>query len=100
MTGYNDFDLDQVLVFFNGRFSCFFGSLLLSVAARRGFTIRLKRLKPKAPNFGGPENFGSKDNFQQFCKQYTVIFVLVQRTFLYYSANKRSQLKNELEGLK
>ena len=51
-------------------------------------TIRLKRLKPRAPDFGGPQNFGSKDNFQQFCKHYICIFVLVQRTFFYYSANK------------
>ena len=56
--------------------------------ARHGFTIRLKRLKPKAPDFWGPQNFGSKDNFQRFCKQlytYNFIcicsFVLVQRTF-------------------
>ena len=33
MTGYNDFDLDQVLVFSMPGFSCFFRTLLLSVAA-------------------------------------------------------------------
>jgi len=25
---------------------------------RRGLTIRLKRLKPRAPNLRGPQNFG------------------------------------------
>jgi len=34
---------------------------------RRGFTIRLKKLKPEAPDFVGPQNFGSKGNFQHFC---------------------------------
>jgi len=33
VTGYDDFDLDQVLVFFNARFFVFFRTLLLSVAA-------------------------------------------------------------------
>ena len=32
MTGYNDFDLDQALVFLMPGFSCFFGTLLLAVA--------------------------------------------------------------------
>jgi len=41
---------------------------------RRGFTIRLKRLKPRAPDFGGPQNFGSKENFQYFCKQLYLYF--------------------------
>ena len=27
---------------------------------RRGFTIRLKRLKPRAPDFGRPQNFASR----------------------------------------
>jgi len=36
--------------------------------SRRGFTIRLKRLKPRAPDFGGPQNFVSKDNFHHFCR--------------------------------
>jgi len=48
---------------------------------RRGFTIRLKRLKPRAPDFGGHQNCGSKDNFQHFCRHYICNFVLVQRTF-------------------
>jgi len=30
---------------------------------RRGFTIKLKRLKPRAPDFGETQNFGSKDDF-------------------------------------
>jgi len=69
-------------------------------ANRREFTIRLRRLKPRTPDFGGPQNFGSKDNFQHFCKHYICIFDLVQPTFLYYAANKRSPYKNEREGLK
>ena len=32
---------------------------------RRGFTIRLKRLKPRAPDFRRLQNFGSKENIQQ-----------------------------------
>jgi len=48
---------------------------------RRGFTIKLKRLKSRAPDFGGSQNFESKDNFQHFCKQYIFIFGLVQPTF-------------------
>jgi len=39
------------------------------VQSKRGFTIELKRLKPSAPDFGRPQNFGNKDNFQCFCKQ-------------------------------
>jgi len=35
---------------------------------RRGFTTRLKRLQPRAPILGAPQNFGNKDNFQHFCK--------------------------------
>jgi len=41
---------------------------------KRGFTIRLKRLKPRSPDFRGPQNFGSKDNFQHFCKQLCLYF--------------------------
>jgi len=56
--------------------------------SRRGFTIRLKRLKPRAPDFGGPQNFGNKDNFQHFCKHCVCIFVLVQRTFFTMTPTK------------
>jgi len=38
-----------------------------SPVPRRGSAIRLKRLKPKDTDFGEPQNFGSKDNFQHFC---------------------------------
>jgi len=55
---------------------------------RRGFTIRLKRLKPRAPDFGGPQNFESKDNFLHFCRHYICIFVLVQITFFNMSLTK------------
>jgi len=56
---------------------------------RRGFTIRLKRLKPRASDFGGTQNFQSKDNFEHFCKHLHFYFGSVQRAFFYYSANKR-----------
>jgi len=59
------------------------------VGTRRGFPIRLKRLKPRVPDFGGAQTFGSKDNFLHFCKHYICIFVLVQRTFFYYATNIR-----------
>ena len=52
---------------------------LLYSRPRRGFAIRLKTFEPRVPDFGGPQNFGSKDNFQHFCKHYICIFVLVQR---------------------
>jgi len=57
---------------------------------RRGFTIRLKRLKPRAPDFGGPQNFGNKDHFQHFCKQLYTYFRFVSTHVFYYAANKRS----------
>jgi len=46
------------------------------VIVSRGFTIRLKSLKPRAPDFERPQNFGSKDNFQHFCKHYICIVFL------------------------
>jgi len=56
----------------------------------RGFTIRLKRLKPRAPDFAGPEYSGSKDNLQDFCKQLylyscfgsTLVFLLCQEQII------------------
>ena len=47
---------------------------------RGGFTIRLKRLKPKAPDFEGPKNFQSKENFQHFCNN-ICIFLLFNAHF-------------------
>jgi len=47
---------------------------LVAADCQGGFTIRLKRLKPRAPDFGGPQNFGSKDNFLHFCKQLYLYF--------------------------
>jgi len=44
------------------------------IGHRRGIAIKLKRLKPRAPNFGAHQNFGSKDNFQHFCKQLYLYF--------------------------
>ena len=65
---------------------------------RRGFTIRLKRLKPRAPNVGGPQNLRSKDNFQRLCKQ--LYFYFGSTHVFSLSANKRSLQKNERKGLK
>ena len=64
--------------------------LVKVITCRRGFTIRLKRLKPKVPDFGRPQNFGSKDNFQHFRKQlyWYSIFALVQGTFFCYADKK------------
>jgi len=57
---------------------------------RRGFTIRLKRLKPRAPDFGAPQNFRSKDDFQHFYKQLYLYFCFGSTHVFYYAANKRS----------
>ena len=59
-------------------------------STRRRFTIRLKRLKPRAPNFGGAQNFRSKDDFQHFCKQLYLYFCFGSMHVFYYAANKRS----------
>ena len=42
---------------------------------KNGFTMRLKRLKPRAPDFRGLQNFGSKENFRCFCKQLYLYFL-------------------------
>ena len=67
------------------------------LAFRHGFTIRLKRFKPRAPNFQGPQNFGSKKNFQLFWKEFICIFILVQCTFFNHAADK-SLWKNERDA--
>jgi len=36
-----------------------------------------KRHTSRAPDFGGPLNFGSKDNFQHFCKKLYLYFCFV-----------------------
>jgi len=41
----------------------------VSANNKRGFTIRLKRLRPLAPDFEGPQHFWTKDNFHHFCEQ-------------------------------
>jgi len=56
------------------RFHTFFWCGTGSVLPRRRFTIRLKRLKPRSPDFWGPRNFGIQDNFQHFCKQLHLYF--------------------------
>jgi len=55
---------------------------------RRGFTIRLKRLKPRAPIFGGPKILVARKISSIFASNYICIFVLVQRTFSYYALAK------------
>jgi len=40
----------------------------------RGFTIRLKRLNPRVHDFERPQNFGSEDDFQHFCRQLCLYF--------------------------
>jgi len=57
---------------------------------RRGFTIRLKRLEPRAPILGGSKILGVRTNSSIFVSNHICIFVLVQRTFSYYAARKRS----------
>jgi len=54
----------------------------------RGFTIRLERLKPRAPDFGGAQSFGSKPKVLGVrtissisVSDYICIFVLIQHTF-------------------
>ena len=43
-------------------------------AYRRGITMRLKRLKPRASDFGGSQTFRSKNNFRHFCIQLYLYF--------------------------
>jgi len=59
-----------------------------SLRFRRGFTIRLKRLKPKAPILGDPKILGVRKISSIFANNYIGIFVLVQRTISYYAAIK------------
>jgi len=57
---------------------------------RCGFTIMLKRLKPRAPDGGCPQNFESKDNCQHFCKQLHLYFCFGSTHVFFYAANTRS----------
>jgi len=50
----------------------------------------LKRLKPRDPDFVGPQNFRSKDDFQHFCKQLYLYFCFGSTQVFYSAANKRS----------
>jgi len=56
----------------------------------RIYTIRLKKLKPRAPDFWSPKISGVRTISSIFGSNCACIFVLVQRTFFYYAANKRS----------
>jgi len=69
-----------------------FVTYLLWDDCRRGFTIRLKRLKTRALDFGEPQNFGSKDNFHHFCKQLYLFFCFGSAHVFHYAANERSVL--------
>ena len=62
-------------------------------------TIRLKKLKPRAPDFWVPKILGARTVSTIAVSNYICIFVLVQRTFLYYAGNKWSLYKNEREKL-
>jgi len=67
------------------------GSLFCRESVNRsvnGFTIRLKRLKPWAPDFGGHQIFRSKVDFQHFCKQ--LYFCFGSTHVFYNAASKRS----------
>ena len=63
--------------------------------ARARITIRLKRLKPRAPKI-----LGIRTISRTSVSNYICTFVLGQRTFFYDAANKRSLQKNEREALK
>jgi len=66
---------------------------------RRGFTIRLKRLKPRSPDLGEPQKYVSKDNFQHFYKQLYLYFCFGSTHFFTLHTNQRSLQKDEREGL-
>ena len=55
-----------------------------------GFAIRLKRLKPRARDLRGSKILGVRTVSSISVSNHICIFVLVQRTFFYYAANKRS----------
>jgi len=67
---------------------CYSLKIKLFGPSRGGFIIRLKRLKPRAPNFEGAQNFGSRTISSISASNYTCAFVLVQRTFFYYALTK------------
>ena len=72
----------------------FWAMLDSSPTLTRGFTIRLKRLKPRAPDFG------SKENFQHLCKQLHLYFCFGStHVFLLCRYQMISTEKNEREGL-
>jgi len=62
----------------------------MNAKGRRGFTIKLKRLMPRAPDFGGPKILGIRKISSISISIYICILVLLQRTCFYYAANKRS----------
>jgi len=51
------------------------------LAFRHGFTIRLKRFKPRAPDFGGPKILRVRTISSISVRNYICAFDLVQHTF-------------------
>jgi len=60
------------------------------VVCRRGFTIRLKRLKPRAPDYGGPKILGVRT-----ISGISICFLFWFNARFYHASNKRSLQKNE-----
>jgi len=66
---------------------------------RRGLTIRLKKLEPKAPISGFPK-FWEQGQFPQYLLATIFVFLFWFCARFYYAGNKRSLYKNEREKLK
>ena len=64
--------------------------LVKTFLPRCGFTIRLRKLEPRAPKLGGPEIPGARKISRIFVSNYICIFVLVQCTYFYYAEKKIS----------
>jgi len=58
---------------------------LLQSSVRRAFTIRLKRLRARAPDFGDPQHFGTEDNFQNFRKKLSSYFCFASTHVFYFT---------------
>jgi len=64
---------------------------------RRGLTIRLKKLKPRAPDFWVPKILGARAISTISVSNY---FCFGSAHILYYAGNKRSLYKNDREKLR
>jgi len=80
------------LLFHQHRFQHNATQLLFQAEQQSGADLLLgkngSRLMP--PISEGPQNFGSKDNFQHFCKHLYLYFWFGSRHVFYYAANKRT----------